>query len=66
MNEVIRLAGEAQQMSAPMAAESAAITKQTDQQAWALQESAFPELVQAAFRTRISGFRCPCLQCDMP
>ena len=66
MNEVMRLAGEAQQMSAPMAAESAAITKQTDQQAWALYESAFPELVQAAFRTRISGFRCPCLQCDMP
>lgn len=66
MNEVKRLAGEAQLISAPVAAESVALTRQSDQQTWALLESAFPELVEAAFATRISGFRCPCLQCTLP
>lgn len=66
MNEMMRLAGEAQQLSAPAAAGAAAVMKKTDQQTWSLLESSFPELIQAAYRTRITRLTCPCLQCEWP
>lgn len=66
MAEMMRLAAEAQDMSAPMAAQTMAVTKQTDQQVWALLQSASSDLAQAAFRTQISGVPGPCLRCTVP
>jgi hypothetical protein len=42
------------------------VQKRTDAQAWALLESALPELMDASYATRITVGGCPCLRCRMP
>jgi hypothetical protein len=64
--EMMRLASEAQQLASPAMARAEAVQKRTDAQAWALLESALPELMDASYATRITVGGCPCLRCRMP
>jgi hypothetical protein len=63
---MMRLASEAQLLASPTMARAEAVQKRTDAQAWALLESAFPELMDASYATRITVGGCPCLRCRMP
>jgi hypothetical protein len=66
MAEVMRLAGEAQSMSAPMAEKAQKVQERTDRQTWDLLQSAYPDLARAAFKTRIAFGQISCLPCRPP
>jgi hypothetical protein len=66
MAEVMRLAGEAQSMSAPMAEKAQKVQERTDRQTWDLFQSAYPDLAKAAFKTRIAFGQISCLPCRPP
>jgi hypothetical protein len=63
MNELMRLAQEGQKMAAPEISQATQISKRTDEQTWTLYESAYPELVEVTYATRVAFLNCPCLQC---
>ena len=65
MNELMRLAQEGQKMAAPEIAQAEKFQEKTDQQSWTLLESAYPELAEASYSTRVTFFNCPCLRCRM-
>jgi hypothetical protein len=66
MAEVMRLAGEAQAQSAPLAEKAVKVQERTDRQTWDLLQSAHADLARAAFRTRISFTSSGCLPCRPP
>ncbi len=64
MQEMMRLAAEAQQINAPMMAQANRITQNADDEQWRMLEEAYGELVQAAYRTRVRpGLGAFCLRC---
>ena len=62
----MRLAGEAQAQSAPLAEKVVKVQERTDRQTWDLLQSAHPDLARAAFRTRITFPWGGCLPCRPP
>ncbi len=58
--ELMRIAAESMQGAEPT------ISQRTDQQTWSLLESAYPDLAEAAYQTRITQLPCPCLKCEWP
>ncbi|MHB8874878.1 MAG: hypothetical protein ACYC8T_14410 [Myxococcaceae bacterium] len=63
IEEMMRLAGEAQNMSAPGVAMAKEVTATANKQGWALMESVYPDLMSARYRTRVVLGQCPCLTC---
>ncbi len=63
MNALMRLAQEGQKMAAPDTARANDFGRRTDKQAWTLLESAYPELAEVTYTTRVTFQSCPCLQC---
>jgi len=64
MQEMMRLAAEAQQMNAPVMQQSDRINTQSAEQQWQMLENAYGELVQAGFRTCVRPAYSTCLQCN--
>src|SRR5512134_365837 len=61
--EMMRLAAEAQSLSTGANEKATKVMRKTDQQTWQLLESAYSELAEAAYRTRIKIHPCPCIRC---
>lgn len=61
--EMMRLAAEAQSLSTGANEKATKLVRKTDRQTWQLLESAYPELAEAAYRTRITILSCPCIRC---
>ncbi len=66
LNEVTRLASEANQAAAPAAEKARKGGPEVEQQRWEVLERAYPELAGAAYRTAVVFGQCPCMQCDPP
>jgi len=63
INEMMKLAAEIQQMSAPVMEQATKLNRSADQQQWQMLEGAYAELAQAAYRSKITIFNGACLQC---
>ncbi len=64
MQEMMRLAAEAQQLNAPMMAQAERINQGAADEQWRMLENAYGELAQAAYRVRVTPAFSACLQCS--